>query len=128
MKQSEELNIILDVLKKTADANEKEVLDFTLDDLYNGLVKIRNKSYMKPFLKVKISKLLKAKQYLQKLSDFLGIAGMVLKPVYYVPTFFIKKLGGEKWINKKAKTFIIRHLAKAVAEELYQNKKVIESK
>ena len=53
---------------------------------------------------------------------------MLLKPVYYVPTFFIKKAGGEKWINKKAKTFIIRHLTKTAAEELYKDKKDVKSK
>ena len=94
MKQNEELNIILDVLKKTADANEKEVLDFTLDDLYNGLVKIRNKSYMKPFLKVKISKLLKARQYLQKLSDFFRNCRYAFKACVLCSHFFYKKSGG----------------------------------
>jgi len=128
MNEKEELKIIKEVLKQVAGENKTKDLDFTLEDLYNGLVKLKSKPYMKPFLKTKISTLLKTKKYLQKISDGLGIAGMLVKPVFYVPSFLAKKLGGEKWVGKKIKKTIIKKLSRVVAEEMYKDRPSIKPK
>ena len=125
MKESQDLKAIKEVLKQVSTENKKELLDFTLDDLYSGLTVLKNKAYMKPFLKTKISTLLKTKQFLQKMSDVLGVAGMIIKPIYYIPSFIVKKIGGEKWVGKKVKKTIIQKLSRVIAEEMYKDKKTL---
>ena len=120
--------LIKDVFKEVATENNKQDLDFTLDDLYNGLDKLRSKTYMKPFLKVKISTLLTRKKQLKKISDALAIASMFIKPVIAIPSFLVKKLGGEKWTEGKVKRVVIKKLSRIVAEEMYKDKVEQEGK
>ena len=121
MNESQQLKIIKEVFKQSARENRKKELDFSLDDLYNGLTKLRSKAYMKPFLKIKISNLLRTKEILNKISDSLGLVGIVKTPVFYIPYFFGKKIS-EKWLGRGIKKMIIRKLSRVLADEMYKDK------